>query len=178
MIKPVLRMGNPRLYQSSVEVTNFETEELSQLIDDMWDTMMAQKGAGIAAPQIDVLLRVVIFGAPSSRYPHVKDIPQTILINPKIHVLDENTEEYFEGCLSVPGFRGLVRRPSYIAYEGLDQQGRRIEREASGFHARVVQHEVDHLDGILFPMRLANVNLLYCESEVDLAAMHKAAFMD
>jgi peptide deformylase len=178
MIKPVLRMGNPRLYQPSVEVIHFETEELSQLIDDMWDTMTEQKGAGISAPQIDVFLRVVIFGAASSRYPQAKDVPQTILINPKIHILDDNTEEYFEGCLSVPGLRGLVRRPSYIAYEGFDQQGRRIEREASGFHARVVQHEVDHLDGILFPMRLENVNLLYCESEVDMTALHKAALIE
>ena len=153
-----LKMGHPLLNQVARPVEHFSTQELDALILDMFDTMAALNGAGLAAPQIGVSLRVVIFGVEANpRYPEVEAVPMTMLINPQITVLDERQEEGWEGCLSVPGMRGLVSRYVRIRYQGFDPQGRSIDREASGFHARVVQHEVDHLDGILYPQRIADL---------------------
>jgi len=158
-VKPVRRMGDPVLFQVARPVEEFNTPELSEIIKDMFDTMEAMDGAGIAAPQIGVSLRVVIFGVDSNpRYPDVESVPMTILINPEITVLDAQTEAGWEGCLSVPGMRGLVPRAMKIKYRGFDQYGHVIERTASGFHARVVQHETDHLDGILYPMRIEDLH--------------------
>jgi peptide deformylase len=155
MIRPVLRMGDPRLWQVSQPVEKFGTPELSELLQDMRDTMAHLNGAGLAAPQIGVGLRVVIFGVHANpRYPDVEEVPDTVLINPKITPLSKEEEEGWEGCLSVPGLRGWVPRVSKIRYSGYDAQGERFVREVSGFHARVVQHEADHLDGILYPMRV------------------------
>ena len=162
MIRPILKMGDARLLQRSQEVAAFGTAELQQLIDDMFDTMRAADGAGLAAPQIGVPLRVVIFGSadgrPNPRYPTEPPVPQTILVNPVLEPLGEETEEGWEGCLSVPGLRGVVPRWRRLRYSGFDPEGRPIERTADGFHARVVQHECDHLDGILYPMRMTDMS--------------------
>jgi peptide deformylase len=155
MIRDVLRMGDPRLWQVSAPVTEFNTPELKQLLQDMRDTMAHLNGAGLAAPQIGVLLRVVIFGVQSNpRYPDVEEVPDTVLINPQLTPLSDELEEGWEGCLSVPGMRGVVPRYLRLRYSGFDETERRFEREAEGFHARVVQHECDHLDGVLYPMRI------------------------
>jgi len=154
-IREILKMGDPRLLRVAQPVTAFDTPELHALIADLLDTMEAANGAGLAAPQIGVDLRVVIFGfSRSERYPDAPPVPRTVLLNPVITPLDEAIEEGWEGCLSVPGLRGVVPRPARIRYAGFDPQGRPIEREAEGFHARVVQHECDHLDGVLYPMRV------------------------
>ena len=154
-VQTILRMGNPLLLQRSKEITEFNTPELNQLIQDMQETMRAEEGAGLAAPQIGVGLRVVIFGVDHNpRYPDAETVPETILINPVITTLDENMEEAWEGCLSLPGLRGVVPRYKHIKYSGLNAQGEQFEIEASDFHARVVQHECDHLDGILYPQRM------------------------
>ena len=159
-IKRVLKMGDPVLYRVAEPVTDFNTTELDTLIADMFDTMAAQNGAGLAAPQIGVSLRVVIFGIEANaRYPGVEPVPTTVLINPQIEVLTTDTDDAWEGCLSVPGLRGVVTRYTQLRYKGFDQHGAPIEREAQGFHARVVQHECDHLDGVLYPMRLKDVRL-------------------
>src|SRR5690606_5694076 len=145
-VRPVLKMGNPLLLERSREVTQFGSAELDTLLADMRDTMDALDGAGLAAPQIGVPLRVVIFGVERNpRYPHAEEVPYTVLVNPVIQPLGEALEEGWEGCLSVPGMRGLVPRYRSIRYRGTDQHGNPIEREVSGFHARVVQHECDHL---------------------------------
>lgn len=158
-VKPVLRMGDPLLLQKAAEVTTFDTPELHALIQDMHDTMAAMDGAGIAAPQIGVSLRVVIFGVGANpRYPDAEQVPYTILINPTLTPLSEDMEDGWEGCLSVPGFRGVVPRHTQLHYRGFDPQGNVIDRVASGFHARVVQHECDHLDGILYPMRIRDLS--------------------
>ncbi len=158
MIRDILRMGDPRLLQVSEPVTSFGTPALLELIGDMQDTMAAANGAGLAAPQIGVLLRVVIFGVGHNpRYPQAEAVPFTILCNPMLTPLDDAQEEGWEGCLSVPGMRGLVPRYSRLRYEGFDEYGERISREVSGFHARVVQHECDHLDGILYPRRIRDL---------------------
>ncbi len=155
MIREVLRMGDPRLWQVSAPVRKFGTPELLQLLEDMRDTMAHLAGAGLAAPQIGVQLRVVIFGVQSNpRYPDVEEVPDTVLINPQLSVLSDEIEEGWEGCLSVPGMRGWVPRWKKLKYAGYDEQGKRFERTVEGFHARVVQHEVDHLDGVLYPMRI------------------------
>jgi peptide deformylase len=155
MIREVLRMGDPRLLERSREVARFGTSGLDSLLADMRDTMRAQSGAGLAAPQIGVPLRVVIFGVERNpRYPDAEPVPYTEIVNPVIVPLGEEMEEGWEGCLSVPGLRGVVPRYTRVRYTGFDPQGRPIEREAGGFHARVVQHECDHLDGILYPMRV------------------------
>ncbi|MFM2408828.1 MAG: peptide deformylase [Pseudomonadota bacterium] len=157
-IKTVLRMGDARLWQVSADVKNFATFELLQLLQDMRDTMQAMNGAGLAAPQIGVAQRVVIFGVQlNSRYPDAETVPETVLINPVITPVGTVTDEAWEGCLSVPGLRGVVRRYSQIRYQGFDEQGALIDRTVSGFHARVVQHECDHLDGILYPMRISDM---------------------
>ena len=155
MIREVLRMGDPRLLERSRDVARFDTPAIDALLADMHDTMRAHDGAGLAAPQIGVPLRLVIFGVERNpRYPDAEPVPYTELLNPVIVPLGDEMEEGWEGCLSVPGLRGVVARHARIGYTGFDPKGRRIEREVSGFHARVVQHECDHLDGILYPMRV------------------------
>ncbi|WP_321934868.1 MULTISPECIES: peptide deformylase [unclassified Paraburkholderia] len=157
MIREILRMGDPRLLSIARPVDHFDTPELHELIADMFDTMHAANGAGLAAPQIGVDLQVVIFGfEQNERYPEAPAVPQTVLINPVIHPLSHDMEEGWEGCLSVPGMRGAVSRYSMIRYDGFDQYGQPIERVAEGFHARVVQHECDHLIGKLYPMRITD----------------------
>jgi len=157
-IKTVLRMGDPVLLQKAVPVTAFDTPELHSLIEDMQDTMAYMNGAGIAAPQIGVSLRVVIFGVGSNpRYPDAEQVPYTVLINPILTPVGDAQEDGWEGCLSVPGFRGVVPRYQRLHYTGFDQYGKPIDRLVSGFHARVVQHECDHLDGILYPMRIQDL---------------------
>jgi len=148
-------MGDPRLWQKSLPVTRFNTKELSELLQDMRDTMAHLNGAGLAAPQIGVLLRVVIFGVTANpRYPDVEEVPDTVLINPELKPLSDEVEEGWEGCLSVPGMRGWVPRWHKLHYKGRDEKGMPFERTVEGFHARVVQHECDHLDGVLYPMRI------------------------
>ena len=189
-IRPVLRMGDARLLQRAEPVSSFGSEELRALLADMRDTMQALNGAGLAAPQIGVNLRVVIFGVrlrhvtaqqpiagaaagnplphqtltrtvsgvqKNPRYPDAEEVPETVLINPSIMELEETIKDDWEGCLSLPGMRGLVPRFQNIRYQGYDEHGARIDRTASGFHARVVQHECDHLDGILYPMRIRDI---------------------
>lgn len=151
-------MGDARLLRVSEPVTAFNTPALHALLDDMLDTMKALNGAGLAAPQIGVAQRVVIFGMTSNpRYPDAEPVPQTVLINPVITPLDDELEEGWEGCLSVPGMRGLVPRFLRLRYQGFDARGNPLDRTVEGFHARVVQHECDHLDGILYPMRIRNL---------------------
>lgn len=148
-------MGDPRLLRRAQEVTAFDTPELHALIADMQETMLAQEGVGLAAPQIGVDLRIVIFGFDESpRYPDAESVPYTILINPVLTPLSEETETDWEGCLSVPGLRGMVPRWKRLRYTGFDLFGQPIDRSVDGFHARVVQHECDHLDGVLYPMRV------------------------
>jgi peptide deformylase len=156
-VRPVLKMGEPLLRQVATPVQRFDTA-LSALVADMNDTMRALNGAGLAAPQIGVSLRVVIFEVTvNPRYPDVPPIPYTVLVNPELTALGESEEEGWEGCLSVPGLRGLVPRFRNLRYRGFDLEGARIERTVEGFHARVVQHEVDHLDGILYPDRIRDL---------------------
>src|SRR5438105_3368032 len=158
-VRPVLRMGDPRLFEVSKRVEAFDTPELHELISDMQDTMAALNGAGLAAPQIGVGLQVVIFGvAQNPRYPDAEVVPYTVLVNPELTAVDEEIEEGWEGCLSVPGMRGLVPRYKRLHYRGFDQYGQPIERTVSDFHARVVQHEVDHLHGVLYPMRIRDMH--------------------
>ncbi len=148
-------MGDPRLLRVAQTVTEFGTPALRDLAQDLHDTMVAAQGAGLAAPQIGVALQVVLFGFQrNARYPEAPPVPPTLLINPEITPLGDAEEEGWEGCLSVPGLRGVVPRWSRIRYRGRDLEGHWIEREAEGFHARVVQHECDHLLGILYPMRV------------------------
>ena len=155
-VREILKMGDPRLLRIAKPVEAFGTAELDALIGDMFETMHAANGAGLAAPQIGVDLALVIFGfgQQNQRYPDAPPVPETVLINPAIEPLDAAEEEGWEGCLSVPGLRGVVPRWARIRYTGFDATGRRIEREAEGFHARVVQHECDHLVGKLYPMRV------------------------
>ena len=158
MIRPVLRMGDPVLYQRAEPVAQFNTPELAQLLRDMDDTMRSKQGAGIAAPQIGVSLQVVIFGVGANpRYPDAEEVPYTVLINPILEPIGDVMEDGWEGCLSVPGMRGVVARHAKLRYRGFDQFGTAIDRTASGFHARVVQHETDHLLGILYPMRIRDL---------------------
>lgn len=158
MIHPILRMGDPRLLELARPVEQFDTPQLHQLIADMFETMTDAHGAGLAAPQIGVSERVVIFGfATNQRYPEAEPVPETVLINPVITPIGDEMVDGWEGCLSVPGMRGLVPRYRALRYSGFDQFGGRVERVADGFHARVVQHECDHLDGILYPMRVEDL---------------------
>jgi peptide deformylase len=157
-IRSVLRMGDARLLERARPVATFDSPELHALVSDMQDTMRALNGAGLAAPQIGVRLQVVIFGVDRNpRYPDAEAVPYTVLVNPALTPTDEEIEEGWEGCLSVPGMRGLVPRYSHLHYRGFDQYGNAIERTVSGFHARVVQHECDHLAGILYPMRIRDL---------------------
>jgi peptide deformylase len=161
MIRDVLKMGDPRLLARSSRVERFGTPELVALLADMRDTMAANNGAGLAAPQIGVGLQVVIFGVETNpRYPDAEPVPYTELVNPVITPRSTEMVEDWEGCLSVPGLRGVVPRFAHVRYEGFDPQGNAIRRDVSGFHARVVQHECDHLLGILYPMRMRDLSRL------------------
>jgi peptide deformylase len=154
-VRNILKMGDPRLLQRAGPVTEFDTPAMRELIADMFDTMHAANGAGLAAPQIGVNLQLVIFGFRQNlRYPEAPPVPETVLINPVLTPLSQETTEDWEGCLSVPGLRGMVPRWTRLRYEGKDQFGASIRREVDGFHARVVQHECDHLAGVLYPMRV------------------------
>lgn len=160
MIRPVLKMGDARLLRKAQPVVDFGSDELHKLVADMEDTMRYLDGAGLAAPQIGVDLRVVVFGFDANvRYPAAEPIPFTILVNPEIVPLSSEEETGWEGCLSVPGMRGMVPRYVNLRYRGFDLDGTPIDRTVSGFHARVVQHECDHLDGILYPMRIRDLRL-------------------
>jgi len=172
-IKTVLKMGEPLLLQVAEPVDRFDTPELHALIQDMQDTMEDLNGAGLAAPQIGVSLQVVIFGfKKNQRYPDADEVPFTVLLNPHLTPLSDEKEDGWEGCLSVPGLRGVVPRYAHLRYQGFDQYGKAIDRTVSGFHARVVQHECDHLQGILYPMRIKDFRLfgftdvLFPEQEV------------
>ncbi len=173
MIREVLKMGDPRLLEKSRPVEAFGTPQLRELVADMRETMAHLNGAGLAAPQIGVPLRVVIFGVTRNpRYPDAEEVPDTVLINPVITPIGEEIEEAWEGCLSVPGMRGVVPRFKRLRYQGFDESGQVIDRSVEGFHARVVQHECDHLDGILYPMRIRDmskfgfVEVLFPDQEV------------
>jgi len=174
-VKKILRYGDPKLLQRSKEIVDFSCDSLLSLVKDLEDTMVANLGAGLAAPQIGVMQRVVIFGSKqvvdNPRYPDADDVPYTVLINPKITVLADSTQGLWEGCLSVPGMRGYVERPDHIRYQGFDIQGNEIEREVTGFHAIVVQHECDHLDGILYPMKLKDPTMFGFNEEITEALM-------
>ena len=159
-IRTVLKMGDPILLKMASKVEKFGTPELNTLIQDMHDTMEALEGAGLAAPQIGVSQQVVIFGVKSNqRYPDAEEVPYTVLLNPILTPLTQEVEQDWEGCLSVPGLRGMVSRFTRLRYRGLDQYGKPIDRTVEGFHARVVQHECDHLQGILYPMRITDFRL-------------------
>lgn len=163
--RPVLKMGDPLLFEEADPVRKFSTPELDRLVEDMFDTMRAESGAGLAAPQIGVSQRVVIFGVEANpRYPDIEEIPMTVLINPIIEPIGDEMEQGWEGCLSVPGMRGLVPRYTTIRYRGVNQKGEPIEQVVSEFHARVVQHECDHIDGILYPMRIEDMRYFGFES--------------
>jgi peptide deformylase len=154
-VREILKMGDPRLLRQAEPVSKFGTPELEALVADMFDTMRAANGAGLAAPQIGVNLQLVIFGFnQNTRYPDAPAVPETVLLNPVLTRLTEHMEDGWEGCLSVPGLRGVVPRWSQLRYDGFDQHGNAISREVDGFHARVVQHECDHLAGVLYPMRI------------------------
>lgn len=154
-IREILKMGDPRLLRQAEPVQQFGTPEMDVLIADMFETMRAVNGAGLAAPQIGVNLQLVIFGfKKNQRYPDAPEVPETVLINPTLTPLSDEQDEGWEGCLSVPGLRGVVPRWSCLRYEGVDEKGNRIDRTVDGFHARVVQHECDHLIGVLYPMRI------------------------
>jgi peptide deformylase len=158
MQRPILRMGDVRLLRRAREVEAFDTPELHALLEDMHDTMIASRGVGLAAPQIGVDLRVVVFGFDSNpRYPDEAPVPYTVLINPVLTPLADDMAEGWEGCLSVPGLRGSVPRYTRLRYTGVDPSGQPIDRTVEGFHARVVQHECDHLDGILYPQRIRDM---------------------
>ena len=158
-IKTVLRMGAPSLLEKAEPVAAFDTPELHALVRDMRETMAALSGAGLASPQVGIGLQVVIFGvAANPRYPDAEMVPDTVLINPVLTPLGDEMDAGWEGCLSIPGLRGLVPRYKQLCYQGFDQFGNPIDRTVSGFHARVVQHECDHLQGILYPMRIRDMS--------------------
>ncbi len=168
-VREILKMGDSRLLQPAVEVCDVHTAEIKMLVEDMRDTMRERAGLGLAAPQIGVSLRVIIFGFKDNpRYPDVAEVAQTVLVNPEISVLDASLVYGWEACLSLPGLRGRVPRFSKIRYTGFAADGSRIEREAEGFHARVVQHECDHLDGVLYPMRMDDMRDFGFEDTLDL----------
>ncbi|MBC1260758.1 peptide deformylase [Synechococcus sp. BSF8S] len=170
--RTVLRLGDPRLRKMSLPVTRFGTPDLLALITDLRDTMAARDGAGLAAPQIAVPLRVVIFGITvNPRYPDAHPIPETVLINPEITPIEKERDFGWEGCLSVPGLRGQVSRWRRVHYRGFDSEGHLIERSVDGFHARVVQHECDHLDGVLFPDRLEDTRAFGFTDELEASGL-------
>ena len=164
---PVLRIGDPILSQVAEPITKFDTPELHRMIEDMRDTMAHLSGAGLAAPQIGISRRLVIFAmAENPRYPDEDNIDETVLINPVITVVGDQEQGMWEGCLSIPGMRGYVERPAHIRYQGFDQYGKEIDRTVTGFHAIVVQHECDHLDGILYPMKIKDLTRFGFEKEL------------
>ena len=166
-IKPVIRLGTKLLSEPSVAIANFSKQQLESLLKDMLDTMIEKDGVGIAAPQIGVYVRVIMFGFEhNDRYPDKDAVPFTVLINPSYEALSDETEEEWEGCLSIPGLRGMVSRFKKIKYSGYDPQGNLIEREAEGFHARVVQHECDHINGFLYPQRMKDMKFFGFEEEM------------
>ena len=172
-IQTVLRLGDPLLHKRSLDVGNPASAEIQSLVNDMFDTMRHYEGAGLAAPQIGVLKRVVIFGFKSNpRYPDVDPVPETVLINPVIKILGSEEVKDWEGCLSIPGMRGLVSRPDHIHYSGYNQHGDFFEREVDGFHARVVCHECDHLDGILYVQRMKDLSELGFIPELESSARY------
>ena len=169
-VRPVLRMGDPQLLEVSDPVATFDSQELHELVADMIDTMKSLSGAGLAAPQIGVSLRVVIFGFEENpRYPDAESVPFTVLINPELKPIGKAMDDDWEGCLSVPGMRGLVPRYTKLRYKGFDVAGKPIDRTVDGFHARVVQHEVDHLDGVLYPQRISDMKQFGFNEELDAA---------
>jgi len=171
-VRPVLRIGDPRLRQVARPIETYGTAELRALIEDLRDTMAARDGAGLAAPQIGVPLRVVIFCITANpRYPEAPPIPETVLINPRITPLSPERSSAWEGCLSVPGMRGLVPRWEQIRYQGVDGEGNQIDRSVDGFHARVVQHECDHLDGVLYPDRIEERTAIGFTTELEAAGV-------
>ncbi len=165
-ILKIARMGHPVLRQRAETVADPTAPEMQRLIDDMIETMGDADGLGLAAPQVHVARRLVVFHRPGAAGEEDDDMPLVVLFNPEIEPLGEETSFGWEGCLSVPGMRGLVPRRERVLYRGLDREGRTLETEAGGMHARVVQHECDHLDGILFPMRMTDLSMLYFESEL------------
>lgn len=169
-VHEVLRIGDPRLRQVAEPVAAFDTPELHSLVADMRETMAACDGAGLAATQMGIMQRVMVFGIESNpRYPDAEPVPMTVLINPEYEIVDQTPEAGWEGCLSVPGMRGVVARPRRIRYRGYDEYGMLIERDADGFHARVFQHEFDHLDGLLYPDRIEDFSLFGFVEELDAA---------
>lgn len=176
-VKPIVLMGDPRLLQRSEEITEFNTPELQQIVEDLLDTKAAKNGTGLAAPQIGVLKRIVVFGIDKHpRFPDIEPVPLTVLINPQIEILTEEMDEMWEGCISVPGLRGLVPRYTKLRYQGFDQFGQPIDRIAHGYHARAVQHECDHLDGVLYPVRMKDMRMfgfeeiIFAEAELQQTA--------
>lgn len=168
-IRALVKMGNQQLATPSLPVTDFTDPALRALVTDMHDTMLATNGVGIAAPQIGAPLRIVIFGfAANPRYPQAQPLPFTVLINPELTILSEEMTDGWEGCLSVPGLRGLVPRYNHIQYQGYDLDGNLFTRVAEDFHARVVQHECDHLDGILYPQRIKDLRYFGFEDELSI----------
>lgn len=166
-VREVIRMGHPTLLKVAEPITDFASDELRLLVEDLFDTMAALDGAGLAAPQVNVSKRVVVFSVENNpRYPDAEVVPTTVLINPVITPLDDERNDGWEGCLSVPGLRGKVPRFTHIRYTGFDQFGNPIDRTVSGFHARVVQHECDHLDGILYPQRMTDLRQLGFNEEI------------
>jgi len=166
-IRPILRLGNPVLRQTAARVTEFGTPALRELVHDMLDTMRANDGAGLAAIQIGVLQRVVVFELQSNpRYPDAEPVPLTVLVNPEIEFIGDDRDLGWEGCLSVPGMRGLVPRYRRLRYRGFDELGQPIDRTVTDFHARVVQHECDHLDGILYPQRIEDMTAFGFQDEL------------
>jgi peptide deformylase len=171
-VRPILRIGDPRLREVAQPVEIFDTPELHELIEDMFDTMEAADGAGLAATQIGELQRIMIFAVDANpRYPDAEEVPATVLINPEFTVVSDEVAGFWEGCLSVPGMRGYVERRARIRYRGFDQYGMLIEREADGFHAIVFQHEYDHLDGILYPDRISDRTLFGYTEELAAAGV-------
>ena len=170
-VRDVLRMGDPRLLEPAAPVADLDSAELHALVADLWETMAAHDGAGLAAPQVGVGLRVVVFAVDANpRYPDAEAVPATALVNPTVHPLDGGREEGWEGCLSLPGLRGRVPRHRRIRYTGFTPGGDPLDREVDGFHARVVQHECDHLDGILYPMRMPDLRTFGFSEELNTAA--------
>ncbi len=166
----ILRIGHPLLLERSAEVREFGTPGLQRLVDEMLAIMEQHQGVGLAAPQIGILQRIIVFGMEEcARYPECEPVPLTVLINPAFEPMEEDLEQEWEGCLSIPGMRGLVPRYRRIRYRGQDLQGRPISREASGFHARILQHELDHLDGVLYPQRIRDMRMFGYEEELALA---------
>ena len=175
-IRPILRMGDPFLRRVASPVTEFATPALKELVQDMLDTMRANDGAGLAAVQIGVPLRVVVFElALNPRYPDAPPVPLTVLVNPEIELFGDERETGWEGCLSVPGFRGLVPRYKRLRYRGFDELGEPIDRTVTDFHARVVQHECDHLDGILYPQRIEDLTSFGFQEELIASGVLQAA---